>query len=200
MLEAGHGASMGKADLVDLRVLIVGGTPHAIVALRSAIGLIGISKVDAVAQAARALQCLREKKIDAVFCDEAVESVDGVSFALAARKAPGVLDPMVPIFLVCSAPRRRQVEGARDDGLTDVLVRPISAATIIRKLKSAVIAPRPFIVAGGFFGPDRRSAARASYGGANRRTRLPKKLTVTAEAAAALLAANADVDGLTDGG
>jgi CheY-like chemotaxis protein len=187
---------MGKSDLVALRALIVGGTPHAVTALRTAIGLIGIGKVDAVSRSTRALQCLRENKIDAVFCDESVEDIDGVPFALAARKAPGVLDPMLPIYLVCSAPKRRQVEGARDDGLTDVLVRPISAATVIRKLRSAVIAPRPFIVVGDFFGPDRRSATRERYDGINRRSRLPKKLRVTAKTAAALLAANSEAEAL----
>lgn len=182
---------MEKSVLRNLRVLIVGGRPHAVTTLRTAFGLIGMGNVDAVQEPQRALQYLRERACDAVFCDEETGEVDGLSFALAARKAPGVLNPMLPIFLVCGAPKRRQVEGARDDGLTDVLVRPISASTIVRKLRAAVQAPRPFILAGGFFGPDRRSSGRNRFFGTDRRKRTPKKLKVTAEVTAALMASTA---------
>jgi two-component system, chemotaxis family, chemotaxis protein CheY len=182
---------MEKSDLKHLRVLIVGGRPHAVTTLRTAFGLIGMGHVDAAQESPRALQHLRERSCDAVFCDEEAGEVDGLSFALAARKAPGVLNPMLPIFLVCTAPKRRQVEGARDDGLTDVLVRPISASTIVRKLRIAVQAPRPFILAGNFFGPDRRSTGRTRFFGPDRRKRTPKKLKVTAEVTAALMASTA---------
>jgi len=185
---------MGREDLGELQVLIVGGKPHAVMTLRTVFGIIGINKVSAVADSMRAIAALREQAVDAVFCDEHTEAIDDVPFPLAARRAKGVLNPMLPIFLVCSAPMRRQVEGARDDGITDVLVRPISAATVIRKLRGATLAPRPFILASGFFGPDRRGGGRAPYGGQDRRRRAPKKLKVSLNESAALLSQAAQKD------
>jgi two-component system, chemotaxis family, chemotaxis protein CheY len=180
MLGAGDGAVMERADIKDLQVLIVGGKPHAVTILRTAFGIIGLTKVSAIAKSEHAIQHLR---------DEAAVAVDGVPFPLAARRAEGVPNPMLPIFLVCSSPVRRQIEGARDDGVTDVLVRPVSAATIIRKLRIAVLAPRPFILAGGFFGPDRRGGVRSPFFGRDRRTRRPRKLSVSPSETAAYLSA-----------
>jgi hypothetical protein len=63
---------------------------------------------------------------------------------------------------------------------------PIAAATIIRKLRVAAIAPRPFILAGDFpTGEDRR----APFAGEDRRTRLPKKPSVSPGGTAAFLSA-----------
>jgi CheY-like chemotaxis protein len=189
MLGAGDGAVMERADIKDLQVLIVGGKPHAVTILRTAFGIIGLNQVSAIAKSERAIQHLRDEDVDAVFCDEAAGAVDGVPFPLAARRAEGVRNPMLPIFLVCSSPVRRQIEGARDDGVTDILVRPVSAATIIRKLRIAVLAPRPFILAGGFFGPDRRGGVRSPFFGRDRRTRRPRKLSVSPSETAAFLSA-----------
>ena len=178
---------MGRADIKSLQVLVVGGKAHAVTILRTAFGIIGLNKVSAIAKSERAIQNLRDESVDAVFCDEAADAVDGVPFPLAARRAEGLPNPMLPIFLVCSSPVRRQIEDARDDGVTDVLVRPVSAATIIRKLRIAVLAPRPFILVGGFFGPDRRGGARTPFAGRDRRTRTPRKLNVSPSETAALL-------------
>jgi hypothetical protein len=70
---------------------------------------------------------------------------------------------------------------ARDVGVTNVIVRPFSAATIERKLRAALDAPRPFIKAGSFFGPDRRVDHRPPYKGGERRSRTPRKLRVNIE-------------------
>lgn len=183
---------METSDLKHLRILIAGGKPHAVATLRTVLGLIGIGKIDAAPSAARALQFLRDRRYDAGFCDESIEDGEGLPFALAARKSPGLVNPMLPLFLVCSAPMRRQVEGARDVGLTDILVLPLSASTVVRKLRQAIAAPRPFIAAGDFFGPDRRSASRSvPYYGSDRRKRIPKKVRLTAEVAAALMGGTA---------
>ena len=178
---------MRRDDLGDLQVLIVGGKPHAVMTLRTVLGIVGLNKVCVEADSVRAIEALRDQTLDAVFCDERTDAVDNVPFPLAARRAQGVLNPMLPIFLICSSPMRRQVEGARNDGITDVLVRPISAATVMRKLRGAMFAPRPFILASGFFGPDRRGGGRAPYRGQDRRQRSPKKLKVSLNESAALL-------------
>jgi CheY-like chemotaxis protein len=169
-----------RADFTNLRALIVGGKPHAVSTLRTVLGVVGMRDVQQEGTSARAIERLRSEPFDVVFCDEYADTVDSTPFAAAARRAHGVLNPMLPIFLVFGSARRRQVERARDDGVTDVLTRPISAATIIRKLNVAVVFPRAFIAAPEFFGPDRRAVQRPSYRGDDRRKRVPKKIRVTA--------------------
>ncbi|HEY0282688.1 MAG TPA: hypothetical protein VGC27_08700, partial [Rhizomicrobium sp.] len=113
MLLASVGAAMDRADTKNLRVLIVGGKPHAVAILRTAFGILGLNRVSVIARSERAIQLMRDEDVDAVFCDEAAGAVDGLPFPLAARRAEGVLNPMLPIFLVCGSPVRRQIESAR---------------------------------------------------------------------------------------
>lgn len=167
---------MDRLDFEQLRVLIVGGRPYAVGTLKTAFDLAGVRRVSAVADGDRALVVLRDRMVDAVFCDDGVEPVDGVPFPLAARRSEGLVNPLVPVFLVCGGAPRRAVERARDDGITDVLARPVSAATVMRKLSAACRTPRPFIVSSAFFGPDRRSAVRGPFAGTDRRQRQPSKV------------------------
>ena len=98
--------------------------------------------------------------------------------ALAVRRAPAVLEPLIPIFVLHDRARRRDVETARDLGATDVLTVPISPRTISTKLRAALKSPRPFVLAAGFFGPDRRARGRTVFAGKERRTRVPRRARV----------------------
>jgi CheY-like chemotaxis protein len=165
-------------DLKSLRVLVVTAKPHVAELLRQVLAIAGVSDMVVSPNGPDAIARLAAEMFDAVFRDDAAARDTGGDFGHAARRGDGVLDPMLPIFLVCAGPRRRDVEAARDLGYTDVLTRPVSAATITRKLTQAVTRPRPFIVATEFFGPDRRSETRAAFRGKDRRKRQPKKMKV----------------------
>jgi CheY-like chemotaxis protein len=167
-----------QADIRDLRVLIVGGRPANVQILRTAFGLVGLRHIFVFADSTRAIEALRLQYFGAIFCDATADPFDGMAFPLAARRAPGVLNPMTPLFLVYTQARRRHVEQARDIGVTDVLTHPICAGTIANKLTSALLAPRPFIVAPDFFGPDRRSQRGVPYTGPERRKRVARKTRV----------------------
>jgi PleD family two-component response regulator len=169
-------------DFKDLRVLIVGGSAHAMQVLRTVLNIVGVTDLEFAPTSIMALQQLRTRYFDAVFCDQTAAEVDGMAFPLAARRTPGLMNPMLPLFLTSSGPRRRDVEMARDEGVTDVLVRPVSAATIRRKLLLAIARPRPFIASGEFFGPDRRAKGRPGWKGGERRVRQPRKVKVISRA------------------
>ena len=173
---------MERLAIRNLSVLIVGGKGTPAQLLRMALNLAGITNMTVVPESKRALEMLRQDYFDVVFCDEAADKIDRVAFPKAARKAEGVLNTMMPIFVMYSKARRREVERARDDGVTDVLTTPISAATILRKIDAAMLRPRPFIMAPDFFGPDRRTGTRGEAGpdGKDRRVRSPRKAKVSA--------------------
>ncbi len=169
---------IGSADLRNLHVLLVGGRPASVQILRTAFGLLGMKQVTAIAESARAIETLRSQTFDAIFCDAAAEPYKTMSFPAAARRAEGVLNPMTPLFVIYTNARQRQIEQARDVGVTDVLTHPVSASTIARKLETAIVAPRPFIAAPTFFGPDRRARRGTTWSGEERRTRTAKKTKV----------------------
>ncbi|MGD0141600.1 MAG: hypothetical protein ABSC92_00415 [Rhizomicrobium sp.] len=158
------------------KLMIVGGKAHVVQILRQVLGIVGVKQIQAVADPAAAIELLRLHLFTAVLCDESAAGSGSQAFGYAARRTSGLLNPLIPIFLVCGGPRRRDVEAARDLGFTDVLTRPVSAATVMRKLKLALGAPRPFIASTDFFGPDRRSPSRAGVRGNDRRTRKARQV------------------------
>ena len=166
---------MTEADLKRLRVLVVGGKAANVQILRTAFGLIGIRLITAIQEPARAVEALRMQSFNAIFCDAAAGKVEKMPFHIAARRAPGILNPMTPLFVIYSHARQRSVEQARDNGVTDVLTHPVSAATIARKLEAAIASPRNFIVAPTFFGPDRRTERSNTWYGGERRKRATRK-------------------------
>ena len=97
-----------------------------------------------------------------------------------ARANAAALNPLIPLFELHERARRGDVERARDQGVTDILICPISPQTIITKLGAALERPRPFIAAPNFFGPDRR-AKRTGFGGTERRVRKPRKVAIRVE-------------------
>ncbi len=58
---------------------------------------------------------------------------------------------------------------ARDAGVTEFLVKPISAKGLYQRIVSVVMAPRPFIKTATYFGPCRRRTPNPNYGGIERR-------------------------------
>jgi len=141
-------------------------------------GVMGITRILQVEEAGRALELLTMEGFTAVFCSPDVAPIDGMNFPMAARRKEGMLNPMIPIFVIQERARRRDVETARDIGVTDVLTMPVSPRTIMTKLKAAEVAPRPFIVSSEFFGPDRRARTRAPWSGEDRRKRMAKKTKI----------------------
>ncbi|HEY0105761.1 MAG TPA: hypothetical protein VGB91_06715, partial [Rhizomicrobium sp.] len=113
-----------RADLKSLQVLLVGGRPASVQVLRTAFGLLGLKQLTAVAESARAIEALRTQTYSAIFCDAQAEPYKGMAFAVAARRASGILNPMAPLFVIYQTARQRQVEQARDGGVTDVLTHP----------------------------------------------------------------------------
>jgi len=166
---------MERSEFASYRILLLGGKTHALSLLRSILSNAGVSDILQVEETRRAMELLCMEHFHAVFFDPKSEDFDGMPFALAARRKEAVLNPMMPIYAMQERARRRDVEAARDNGVTDVLTTPVSPRSVLSKLKAA---PRAFIVSRSFLGPDRRARERAPYFGADRRTRRAKKAKV----------------------
>jgi two-component system chemotaxis response regulator CheY len=163
----------------ELRVLLVGCKGFGLTSLRTVLAAAGVTKIIAMEEPDRALEMLCTENFDAVFVEDDAR-LDDRPFALSARRSKALLNPMIPVFAVYSRARKRDVETARDLGVHDVIARPISPKTIMEKLGAAIRAPRPFIAAPEFFGPDRRAKSRI-YRGEDRRVRAPRKTKIIHE-------------------
>ncbi len=170
---------MPLESLSDVRVLLVAHKAAGTQVLRTVFTLAGVNKLTLTDEPRRALELLCIENFHAVFVEGALEH-DDMPFAIAARRIPALLNPMIAIFAVFPEARKQDVEQARDLGVHDVICRPVSAKTVAAKMRGVLAQPQPFIAAPSFFGPDRRSKDRAGASpNQERRTRAAKKTKVS---------------------
>jgi two-component system, chemotaxis family, chemotaxis protein CheY len=65
---------------------------------------------------------------------------------------------------------RDLVNQARDAGVTEFMVKPVTAKSLFDRIVSIIDRPRPFVRTKGFFGPDRRRTRGKPFVGENRRS------------------------------
>ena len=128
--------------------------------LRTVLTAAGISRITLVDEPRRALDMLCSEPFDAVFV-EGGSQLDGMSFAQAARRMPVLLNPMIPIFVVLwRGPPPRCRKGTRRRHHRCDLPSHESQDRNAKNCVPRCAAPRPFIAAPAFFGPDRRAKER----------------------------------------
>ncbi|HWY62243.1 MAG TPA: hypothetical protein VNW15_10120 [Rhizomicrobium sp.] len=166
-------------NLSNARIMLLARKASSTKVLRAVFNFAGLNKVVIVDEPRLAVELLCTERFDALFM-EGAQDYDGMPFALAARRLPALRNPMIAMFAVFPEARKRDVEAARDLGVHDVICRPVSPKTVLTKLRGVLAAPRPFIAAPGFFGPDRRSKGRTAEAIAReRRTRSAKKTKIS---------------------
>tara|TARA_B100000676_G_C17947671_1_gene770170 strand:+ start:704 stop:1222 length:519 start_codon:yes stop_codon:yes gene_type:complete len=118
-------------------------------------------------------QCARHNP-DFVFTDWDMEFQDGPTFVKRIRTDPESPNPFMPVIMLTGYAEHRRVLQARDFGVTEFVVKPISAGVVYKRLVALVDQPRPFVNSGaGYFGPCRRRIELAEYGCSNRRIQKP---------------------------
>lgn len=75
----------------------------------------------------------------------------------------------VPVIMLSSLATRSLIILARDAGIDEVVMRPLSALQLERKMRQLVESPRPFVTSGSYVGPCRRRKLDPDYSGARRR-------------------------------
>lgn len=129
----------------------------------------GIRKVREAADGAAALEVLREHSVDLVIVDFNMFPLDGVEFTRLVRNSPDSANPYLPIIMMTGHSGKERVYAARDAGVTEFLVKPITAKAVLDRIHSVIWKPRPFVKTEGYFGPDRRRVAPPGYRGPYRR-------------------------------
>lgn len=164
------------ADYSSLRILMIEDNQH----MRSIINAIlkgaGIRNVREARDGAEALDILKQFPADFALVDFNMEPIDGVEFTRMLRNAPDSPNPYLPIIMVTGHSERSRVIEARDSGVNEFVVKPLTARALLSRIDSLVMRPRPFIRCKTFFGPDRRRAGNTAYKGPFRRSSDPQDL------------------------
>lgn len=157
-------------DFSQLRVLVVDDNEFMQRLLTEMLIALGFfrDRIRTASDGSAGLKTLATYDADLVVCDLNMKPMNGKRFTQFIRSSDESSNPYVPIIVCTGHSEFVHIVDARDAGATEILRKPISAASLYARLQSIVESPRPFIKAPSYNGPDRRRQD-VPYKGADRR-------------------------------
>ncbi len=153
-----------------LRLLVVDDNRHVRTIVLGLAQALGVREVRQAGDGGEALQMLREAPADVALVDLNMSPVDGITFTREVRNAPDSPDMYLPVIIMTGHVERAHVEAARDAGVNEFVLKPLTPAAMVGRIEAVIQRPRPFVRASSYFGPDRRRRDDPAYGGERRRS------------------------------
>lgn len=117
-----------------------------------------------------ALAALAYFPADLAIVDFKMTPMNGVEFTRRVRQGPDSPNPYLPIIMLTGHARADRVGAARDAGVTEFLAKPITARTLLGRIETIILKPRPFAASSDYSGPCRRRREAPDYEGPRRRS------------------------------
>lgn len=171
-----------------INTLIINNSEQVANLLAKMMSEFGFTKIHTAQTALRAVQILREVKINLVIADaelrvpkqqggsnsdavkdEDIYKISGFDFISRLRQSPNSPNRYIPVVMLADALEKEQLLKARDAGVNEILPKPLSAPELCQKLEAIIDAPRMFITASSYKGPCRRRSSQPNAVGEERR-------------------------------
>lgn len=130
---------------------------------------LNISRLSRADNGKQAIKSLTNAPADIIFADWRMPVMNGETFVRWVRQSPASPNPTVPIVLVTAANAREDIEAARDVGVSEFLIKPVTGKAVEKRLEAALNLPRKFIDTQAYVGPCRRRSRGGGYFGPLRR-------------------------------
>ncbi len=151
------------------KILIVDDMKPMLGLTKNILTIFGFKDIYTSHDATEAFDLVYKHDPDLIITDWIMEPMDGLEFTRRIRRDPRAPNPYVPIIMMTGFSSRLRVEGARDAGITEFLVKPFSSRDLYARVVQIIERPRQFVDTGAFFGPDRRRKDDSKYEGQRRR-------------------------------
>ena len=179
---AKDGKEEKSLDLSDFKVLIVEDYQFISDILSASLREMGIGEVVTAANGELACTKLQtfnqfenDNNVDVIILDWLMPVMDGRAFLKWLREHKSDTIRFIPV-VVCSAyTSEALVIETRDMGANEVIVKPISATALAKRIQYVINKPRPYVKSPDFFGPDRRRQLK-KYEGADKRKTQPQDI------------------------
>ena len=161
--------SMIRIDFNKLRFLVIDDNAHMRRILRTLLHGFGARDVYEAEDGAAGLEAFTHYGPDIVLTDWVMPILDGLELTQMIRQPGANANPYVPVIMLTGHSEKKRVTAARDAGVTEFMVKPISAKALYQRVLNIVANPRPFVKTQNYFGPDRRRNVNPGYIGPERR-------------------------------
>ncbi len=139
-----------------LSVLVVEDNAPMLEVVVNSLKLLGVGKVFQARNGDAGYQVFLKERPDVVITDWEMEPVDGLELVEWMRRHASSPKRNVPVIMMTGYAATARVAAARDQGVTEFLVKPFTANELARRIAYVIDAPRDFVETNEFFGPDRR--------------------------------------------
>ncbi len=158
-----------RVDFTKLRFLIVDDSIYMRRVMKALLHGFGAREVHEADDGASGLEMFMSQTPDVIILDWEMPLLDGLEVTRMIRNPTSSVNPFAPIIMVTGHSEKRRVTIARDAGINEFLVKPISPKALHDRIMTVVASPRPYIRTKTYFGPDRRRGVSNNYSGAERR-------------------------------
>jgi len=152
-----------------VRVLVVDDNQHMRSIVSTMLHSFGVRMIREAKDGGEAIDILGRWPADLAICDFLMEPTDGVEFTRRVRTAPDSPNPYLPVVMLTGHSELNRVTDARDAGVTEFVVKPLTAKALVDRINMVIFRPRPFVRTADYFGPDRRRRDDPFYSGPRRR-------------------------------
>ena len=159
-------------DLSPLRLLVVDDNRHMRELVTAILNALEMTQIRLACDGSEAFEILKAHEVDLVITDWLMDPVCGIELIKRIRTSTESPDPFLPVIMISSYSTPDRVLEARNAGINEFLVKPLSPKSLYQRIANLVEKPRPFIRSKGYFGPCRRDNDGSGFRGPERRRQL----------------------------
>jgi DNA-binding response OmpR family regulator len=152
----GHLNLSQRISLKRTSVLLLDGNEQALDVMRRTLTGFGVGAIHACTNVAAARAVFEADMLELVIADPLVADEDGFEFLRWMRRHPSSPNTCVAIFAAIGHRTQQNVIAARDAGANFIVGKPLAPETLLERIEWVAREARPFVVAPGYAGPDRR--------------------------------------------
>jgi len=147
---------MTNQYLAEVNVLIVDDQEFVRSMVRIMLRALGCEHVYDATNGKDAWEMLQSKPIDLVILDWSMSPMTGLELTHLIRNDENSPNTYLPVIMMSGYADRQHIIEARDTGINEFVVKPLSANSLFGRVENVIEYPRAFVRTDSFFGPDRR--------------------------------------------
>ncbi len=145
-----------SAGFEALKIMIVDDNCHMRGLVRTILSAMGVHRFCECENGREAFATLKDFAADILVVDWLMTPMDGIKLVDCIRNNENSTNPYVPIIMMTGHSSLENVFEARDAGVNEFVAKPISARSLMLRVKEIIERPRLFVQSDDYFGPDRR--------------------------------------------
>lgn len=170
--------------LRDVTISIIDAQAFSASLQRQMLRVIGARHIKTFERADEAWAAFKHTPSDIMLVGWRLEPFNGIALIDRLRNHPETPNPYVPIIMITAFGDEERVAVARDAGVNEYVIKPLSPKALFTRVENVIERPRRFVRVADFFGPDRRRATKPFKGPGRREDERPPPSSKTSKTGA----------------